>query len=201
MIHEITYSGKIVFDPVDLTNKHQKQSDWKRIAMVFFGSDICDYYAWFIKKRYGVVLNPPIRGPHISFINDAIRDFNFYSNEHITDEEKKEMWETLKAEYNNTHIDVTISCNIQTNGEHWWLRIEHKDRKVFQDIRDKLGLPIPNLGLNEDGILKPLGIHMTIGYAVDGRVEDEDFEEGVKKVGRMNLQNSKYIYNDIIKKL
>lgn len=31
---------------------------------------------------------------------------------------------------------------------------------------------------------------MTIGYAVNGRIDYDDFENGVMKAGRMNLDNS-----------
>jgi len=39
--------------------------------MVFFEGDVAEYYAWFIKKRYNLILNKPLRGAHISFINDS----------------------------------------------------------------------------------------------------------------------------------
>ena len=76
MKNEITYRGTIIFDPKDRTAKHKAQASWKKIAMIEFGGDMCDYYAWFIKKRYGVTLNSPLRGPHISFINDHVNDLN-----------------------------------------------------------------------------------------------------------------------------
>ena len=204
MKNEITYRGTIIFDPKDRTAKHKAQASWKKIAMVEFGGDMCDYYAWFIKKRYGITLNAPLRGPHISFINDSIRDLNggFDNPKDCgTEKERHQMWEDLKKKYHKTKIDIVVSTEIQTNGEHWWLRIEHKDRVGMQAIRNEIGLPIPNLGKNKDGTLKPLGIHLTLGYPVDGRVNDEEFEEGVKKAGRMNLTNSMEIYKKIKKGL
>ena len=204
MKNEIIYTGKIIFDPIDYTTKHKAQSSWKKIAMVVFDGDMCDYYAWFIKKRYGIVLNSPIRGPHISFINDHINDLNggFYDKTKSgTEKERQHMWEQLKKKYHNTKIDIVVSTNIQTNGEHWWLRIEHEHRKDLHNIRSQIGLPLPNLGKNKDGSLKPLGIHMTIGYPVNGRVDDDEFEHGVMKAGRMNLDNSMNIYNLVNKDL
>lgn len=197
MKNEITYTGKIIFDPTDYTTKHKAQSSWKKIGMVVFDGDMCDYYAWFIKKRYGIVLNSPIRGPHISFINDHINDLNggFYDKTKSgTEKERQHMWEQLKKKYHNTKIDIVVSTNIQTNGEHVWLRIEHEHRKILYKIRGEIGLPIPNLGKNPDGTLKPLGLHLTIGYPVNGRIDINEFEDGVMKAGRMNLDNMKILY-------
>jgi len=202
MKNVITHTGKIIFDPKDYTTKHKAQSSWKKIAMVQFDGDMCDYYAWFIKRRYGIVLNSPLRGPHISFINDHINDLNggFYDKVNSgTEKERNNMWEQLKKKYHNTDINIILSTEIQTNGEHWWLRIEHEHRKELHDIRSQIGLPIPNLGKNKDGSLKPLGIHMTIGYPVNGRVDMDDFEDGVMKAGRMNLDNSMNI-RDLVNK-
>jgi hypothetical protein len=187
---------------MDYTAKHKVQSSWKKIAMVVFDGDICEYYAWFIKKRYGIILNSPIRKAHISFINDSIRDLNggFYNPDKCgTERERHHMWEQLKKKYHNTEIDITISTNIQTNGEHIWLRIEHEHRQELYKIRSEVGLPLPNLGKNKDGSLKPLGIHMTIGYPVNGRVDVDEFEDGVMKAGRMNLDNLMLI-RDLVNK-
>lgn len=191
-------TGTILFDPKDLTKKHKLQSSWKKIALVEFDGDICEYYGWFIKKRYGIVLNTPIRKPHISFINDHVNDLNggFYDKTKSgTDKERHVMWEQLKKKYHNTKIDVVVSTEIQTNGEHVWLRIEHEHRKELYKIRSEVGLPLPNLGKNTDGTLKPLGVHLTIGYPVNGRVDENEFEVGAMKSGRMNLDNTMHLYN------
>ncbi len=201
---EFILTGTILFDPKDLTKKHRLQSSWKKIALVEFDGDICEYYAWFFKKRYGIVLNTPIRKPHISFINDHVNDLNggFYDKTKSgSEKERNDMWNKLKKKYHNTDINITISTNVQTNGEHVWLRIEHEHRKGLIDIRSEVGLPIPNLGKNKDGSLRPLGIHMTIGYAVNGRIDYEEFEHNAMKAGRMNLDNLKNNYNLINKKL
>lgn len=201
MKQEAIFKGKIVFDPKDWTAKHKKQTSWKKIAMVMFDGDICDYYAWFIKKRYGIILNTPLRGPHISFINDHIRDLNggFYNPKNCgTEKERHHMWEQLKKKYHNTEIDIVVSSNIETNGEHWWLRIEHEHREELYNIRSQVGLPKPNLGKNKDGTLRPLGIHLSIGYAMDGRI-NENIEDHAPKAGRMDLTNSKMVH-ELLKK-
>jgi len=73
-MEEIKIYGKIVFDPKDVTKKHSKQASWKRMAMVMIDGDITEYYAWFLNRRYHIELSKPLRGAHISFINDSIRD-------------------------------------------------------------------------------------------------------------------------------
>ena len=70
----VTYKGIIHFDPVNFTKKQTDQSSWKRVAMVMFDGEMTEYYAWFIKKRYDLVLNKPLRGAHVTFINDSLND-------------------------------------------------------------------------------------------------------------------------------
>ena len=54
MSNIIKLTGKILFDPEDVTNKQANQSSWKKVAMVLFDGDVCEYYAWFIKKRFNL---------------------------------------------------------------------------------------------------------------------------------------------------
>lgn len=62
MKETITLSGKIVFDVEDYTRKHKLQSSWKKVAMVFIDGDVCEYYSWFLQRRYNIILNKPLRG-------------------------------------------------------------------------------------------------------------------------------------------
>ena len=142
--------GTIIFDPRDLSNKHQKQTSWKRVAMVVLdgGTDLTSYYAWFIFKRYGLKLNKTIRGAHISFVNDHIKDIDG-SNQ----QEKQQLWESVKAKYHKKRISVVINLDARTNGEHWWFKIPEEDRVELHGIREELGLGRPFFGL-----------HMTIGH-------------------------------------
>ena len=41
----IKVKGEIVFNPKNRTKKHNKQSEWKRISMVVFDDDLCEYYS------------------------------------------------------------------------------------------------------------------------------------------------------------
>ncbi len=74
-------SGKLVFEPEHKTNKHHKQGSWKKTAMIIVNDDSCEYYQWFIENRYPLIMgrdankewiNPPLRGAHVTIINDRI---------------------------------------------------------------------------------------------------------------------------------
>ena len=73
-MERLKLEGNIRFDVEDKTKKHLNQASWKKIAMVMVDGEICEYYSWFIKRRYNLSLNKPLRGAHISFINDSMKD-------------------------------------------------------------------------------------------------------------------------------
>jgi hypothetical protein len=152
MNNRITVPGVIKFEPDNKTRKHLLQSSWKKIAMVFIDGDICDYYAWFLNKRFNIILNKPLRGAHISFINDNVKDF---SDGALSD------WEKYKAKWDNTSIDIVLDLNIKTDDRSWWLNIPHDERVLLHDIRKEIGLDRPHFGL-----------HMSIGYARPGIHEE-----------------------------
>lgn len=179
MKHTITLEGKIVFDPKDYTAKHKSQSSWKRVAMVVISGDVSEYYAWYLKKRYNLILNSPLRGAHISFINDHIRDLNGGKG---SEKERQVIWEALKKKYHGTKITITLSTDMRTDGTNWWLVMPESERGFLHGLRSSIGLSRPYWGL-----------HMSIGYAVDGR-GDEDVEGNGLKAGRMDLTHSNYIH-------
>jgi hypothetical protein len=149
MKNTIKIKGKIQFDPKDKTKKHSKQGSWKKVAMILFDGEISEYYAWFIKKRYNLVLNRPLRGAHITFINDRESDMNG-------------KWEEIKKKYQGKEIEVVLSVDPRTDSAndrssgHWWFNIPEEDRKELHDLRGELGLGRPHWGL-----------HMALGYAND----------------------------------
>lgn len=156
----IKISGKIVFDPKDKTTKHKNQAIWKRVAMVVFDNDdICEYYSWFVNKRYNVLLNKPLRSSHITFINDSTRDLN--QNGELSEEEVNNRWLEVKNKWDGKIVDIILDVDIRTNGEHWWLNIPHENRIELQSIRTELGLGRPYFGM-----------HMSIGYARPGIHEE-----------------------------
>lgn len=162
----IKLKGKIKFNPTDKTTKHKLQSSWKVVAMVVIDGEICEYYAWFIKKRYGLQLNKPLRGAHITFINDKMSDVAGTTNE-----ERTQNWEALKAKWDGKVVEVTLNPDVRTDGKHWWFNVPHEERIELQSIRDEI-----NLG-------KPFyGMHMTIGYANEYNIEHSKYiHESIKE--------------------
>ena len=150
----IELKGKIWFDPKNVTKKHNNQAEWKRMAMVMFEGDASEYYAWFIKKRYNLILNRPLRGAHISFINDSVRDMG----------DKADKWDEVKDKYNGMEVKLILDTDVRSDGKHWWLPVESESRKPLLDIRSELGLGKPFYGM-----------HMTIGYANEKNIEHSKY--------------------------
>jgi len=140
--------GRIVFDPPNMTRKHDRQSSWKRIAMLVFNCDMDHYYSWFINKRYNLKLNAPLRGPHITFIND--RWFGEDSE-----------WNEIKKEFDGKEIEVELNPDVRSDGKHWWLVVDENSRKPLHNIRIKLGFTErPHFGL-----------HMSAGFANEKNID------------------------------
>ncbi len=158
----IKISGVIMIDPKDVTKKHKGQSSWKKMGLIMFSGEICEYYAWFLEKRFNIVLNQPLRGPHISFINDSVGDIA--KGLGITEKEAHEEWEIFKNIYHNQTIDVILTVSPRSDGKHWWLNILEEDRGVIHDIRMKLGLPRPYFGL-----------HLSLGFANEKNIEHSEY--------------------------
>jgi hypothetical protein len=171
MIPIITLTGKIGFEPENKTKKHNMQASWKRIAMVFFDGDVCEYYAWFLKKRYNLVLNKPIRGAHISFINDKNSDMTMDGQ--LSLEQVDINWNRIKDVWDGREVEVSLYLDYRTDGHHWWLNVEDESKKSLQLIRNELNLGNPYYGF-----------HMSLGYA-----------------NERNIEHSKYIHRLLINHL
>jgi hypothetical protein len=165
----IKLKGKIVFDPQNYTKKQYSQASWKKIAMIVFDNDVSEYYAWFIKKRYNLNLNKPLRGAHISFINDSMKDLR--KSLETDDKGVEQRWEHVKSMWNNKEIEICINPDVRSDSIHWWLIVPQENRKFLHVIRAQLGLGRPYFG-----------IHMSIGYAA-----------------HLQLEHSKKIQNLIVK--
>jgi hypothetical protein len=165
MSNKIIITGKIKFEPINKTKKHESQANWKRIAMIFFDGDLSDYYAWFINKRYNLELVKPLRGAHISFINDNIRDM--VKNINGGEFEANIAWNKAKNKWDGVTIPITLDLNPKTNDKHWWLNIPVDACQQLDSIRHEVNLGPPNFRY-----------HMTIGY-----------------VNEKNVQHSKYIHS------
>lgn len=155
-------TGKIVFDPVDVTRKHKKQASWKRMALIMFEGEICEYYAWLINKRYNLELNRPLRGAHISFINDSLRDIAKGLN--TSEAGAKKAWIEAKEKWDGKSIDVYLNPDVRSDGEHWWLNVPEEKRQEIHEIRKDIGLGRPFYGL-----------HMSIGYANERNIEHSKY--------------------------
>lgn len=162
MSNIVTYKGVIHFDPKDKTNKHVEQSAWKKMALILIPGEVCEYYSWFLYKRYGIILNKPLRGAHISFINDSIRDIK--SGSGVKEHEVEPLWNCLKERWDGKEIDIVLDLNPKSDASHWWFNIPEDDRKQLHDIRSAIGLDRPHWGL-----------HMSIGYANDLNREHSEY--------------------------
>jgi hypothetical protein len=144
-------NAKIIFDPADLTRKHEKHSAWKKHVIAFIDEpDFCDYFSWFIKKRYNLALVPPIRGVHMTVVNDRLSDG-------IDSDETK--YRRSKELYDGMMIDINYNTDVRTDGKYWWFNAQSNDA-LF--IRQQIGLkPTPYFGF-----------HITVA-----RVEGREFEK------------------------
>jgi hypothetical protein len=162
MKDRITLFGKIGFEPEDKTKKHKDQASWKKIAMIFIQGDICEYYSWFLQKRYNLVLNKPLRGGHISFINDSMRDLT--QKGLVSEEVALERWEQCKKKWNGKTIEIILDLNPKTDDRSWWLNIPQDERDLVHKIRAEIGLGRPHFGL-----------HMSLGYANEKNIEHSTY--------------------------
>lgn len=169
MTNLIKYTGKIIFDPEHLTDKHITQSVWKKVVIIDFGPNLCEYYQWFIKKRFNLALNKPVRNAHVTLINVRESDItpkeDYKYNKYISYKEnkrlrnkylenkRKELYDALKLKWNGKKIEVTINLGLFGSGKHWWFNVDHAHRGNLYKIREELGLGLPKFGL-----------HMTVGY-------------------------------------
>lgn len=153
--------GKINFNVDDITKKHVSQSDWKRIALIETYDDLAEYYSWFLKTRFNLFLNKPLRGSHISFINDRDKDVpNF---------------EQIKKLFHNKEIKFYYDINPKSNGQHWWLRIFSPDSQSIRTLCG--GNPDPYFPL-----------HLSLGYANEKNIEHSNYI--MRQCIKFNLSNN-----------
>ena len=146
IIYPLTLKARVLFDPLDVTKKHERQSKWKKIAIAEFDCDLREYYSWFIRRRYNIRLAKPLRLPHLTIINDRIEDYKKYYQ--------------AKKLYDGHEIDIYYNNNPRTQGDHWWLRCNSNDAKFIRT----------EAGLDAEG---NFNLHLTIGR-VDGRLHEID---------------------------
>lgn len=173
MKNRFKIKGTILFDPPNITSKHERQDEWKKVAMVEFDGDIKKYYRWFLKKRYHLFLGESIRKAHVTFINDSHRDLG---------QEGLSKWGEVKKRWNGKKIEIDLSTDVRSDGINWWLVVPEDSREELHSIRAELGLGRPYFGL-----------HMTFGVARDAKDDSENFEPNAIRAVRGNEEHSRYI--------
>lgn len=149
--------GKILFDPINVTKKHNNQASWKKTAMVKFECDLWDYYAWFLKKRFNLTLNKPLRGTHFTIINDIVDN---------------DVYQQARDLFNGREITLFYDPkDIRSNGSHWWVKVYSDDA---MNIRNVMGLGKPFYGF-----------HITIGLAT--HLQEEHSKYIVEQCVKFNL--------------
>ncbi len=161
-MNTIKLMGKIVFDPINLTKKHKKQAAWKRVAFIEFDGDICEYYQFFLKKRFNLILLKPIRSAHITIVNDSINDLT--KKGEISKIDIENQWNSAKDKWNNQYVEVEINIDVRTNGKTWWMNLSNITEKNIKFIRAEVGLGDPYFKA-----------HMTIGNAHPKYLEHSEY--------------------------
>lgn len=189
MENVIKISGTILFDPKEFTSKQIRQGEWKKTAMVMLEEGLkkgekglTEYYAWFIKKHFNLPLQKPLRGAHVTIVNDRASDM------------KNNNWEEVKKKWNGKQVDIYLHVdpflgvkNRRGNYCDWWLVVPYEYRDEIHSIREELGLRDRSY----------FGLHMTIGTALNFYPKfEEDYEYpkqyGTKCMG-MYEDSSEYI--------
>lgn len=138
---------KIIFDPPNKTNKHNKQADWKNVVICQIDDDMDIYYSWFLFKRFGLVLNRSIRKAHITIINDkkSEMDINLY--------------EKAKDTFNGKELTFKFDpSEIRSNGKHWWIKVYSDEADIIRNV----------VGLGKSYY----PYHLTLGHANERNIEN-----------------------------
>jgi hypothetical protein len=133
------HTGIITFDPRALSNGDKLFKPWWMIITMKPGDEIDSYYRWFVERHYGLRLQRPAFGPHISVIRN--------------EETSQENWDKYKEKYNGKEIEFEHSGEIRTNGNHWWVRTYCDNLK---DLREEMGY-------ERNGMW---GLHLTLGMPI-----------------------------------
>jgi hypothetical protein len=136
--------GKISFDPINKTKKHNSQSSWKKTAIVEFNDDTYSYYQWFLKKRFNLTINKPLRGTHFTIINDIVNDDVYNRARELFDQKE------ITVKFDPTSIG-------SNEKGHWWIKAYSEDAS---EIRKSMGLGDPYFEF-----------HITIGLATHLQLE------------------------------
>lgn len=142
-------NGTIIFDPTALNNSEKLFKRWWMIIKLDDGNELAEYYSWWIKKMYGIIMQKPAFGPHISCIRG--------------EPTSEIIWKEYKEKYNKTNVKFEYTT-ISTNGKHWWLKVECD---LIKNIRQQMGY-------TRDGMF---GLHLTIGSPIPKYLEQSSYIE------------------------
>lgn len=125
--------------------------------MLMLDGDMHLYYGWFIKRRYGIELNRPLRGSHVTFVNDKMKD--------------DVLWNKVRDKWNGKEISIQLDVNAKTNSDYWWLKVvDGEGKQYFDKVRKELGLGEPFFSY-----------HMTIGWANEKNIDQSRYIHGLLK--------------------
>lgn len=136
MKNKLKEIGYLKFDPKALTFGDKLFKPWWCILILDKDNDIDTYYKWFIFKRYGIKLQRPAFGTHISLIR----------GEPINEK----IWKYYKNKYQNKSFKFNYEVSPRTNGKHWWMKV---DCEEIENIREEMGY-------SRKG---KFGLHLTLG--------------------------------------
>ena len=168
--------GVLDFFPENKTKKHVRQESAlaKKVCLIKTNCDLHSYYRWFLKTRFNLFLNPPLRGTHVTIINDIIRDNDLYKS--------------VAHKYQGKKIEFYYEIEPRSNSEHWWLRAYCPQA---ESIREEMGISrIPYFTF-----------HLTIGLANEKSIEHSKYIldcckrfELISNTPRMELEEHMILY-------
>lgn len=146
--------GILDFKPADVTKKHKAHSAWKRVAIIKTNCDIDRYYAWFLEKRFNLVLNRNLRGSHVTIISDIV-DFKVF--------------EQASKVFNGKEITFYYELDPRANKQgHWWLKVHCPEAENIREL----------LGLSKNPYY---GLHLTLGKANEKNIDHSNYIIRVRK--------------------
>lgn len=155
--------GKIKFDPKAIRDPSSKMFKPNWVIVTLEENDIVEYYSWFLEKEYGIRLQRPAFGPHISLIR----------GEPINED----LWKIGKGKWDGHEVEFQYISPPRTNGKHWWLRIF--DETELERIRTDIGYDKKGMWV----------LHLTVGTPVPRHLERSYKVWNLFKKGLLNFSS------------
>lgn len=172
--------GNIVFNPKDYTNKHIKQSGWRKTAIVDIDGQWTEYYSWFLKKR-GLILNAPLRKAHITFINESVDTIKAKNRS-----AKQQLWTNVANMFNGKYIEFDLEVQQYSSGKHWWLRIPKESEVNMEGFKGRgelNGIRQILYGTIKGEFEYKWGFHMTTGLANEKNIIQSQYLRHLDQFG------------------